>query len=54
MISLKDDVLPFMLIIHDQSLYQLCSQAEMLYWEHTVHVTKLIKDTLWSERQKQQ
>lgn len=36
MISLKDDVLPFMLIIHDQSLYQLCSQAEMLYWEHTV------------------
>lgn len=44
MISLKDDVLPFTPIVHDQSLYQLCSQAEVLYWEDTVPGTKLIKE----------
>lgn len=54
MISLKDDVLPFILIIHEQSLYQLCPQAETLYWEDTVQITKLIKDTLWLEGEKQQ
>lgn len=44
MISLKDDVLPFTPIVRDQSLYQLCSQAEALYWEDTVPGTKLIKE----------
>lgn len=46
MTSLKDDILPLTLIIHEQSLYQLCPQAEILYWEDTIHITKLIKDTL--------
>lgn len=48
MISLKDDVLPFTPIVHDQSLYQLCSQVEVLSWEDTVPRTKLIKEKqLW-------
>lgn len=41
MLSL-DDTPPFKLIVYDQSLYQLCPQADMLYRRDAVQVSKLI------------